>query len=116
VVALSLCEAEYVAAAAVTCQAVWLARILADMTGTKSEASELKSDNQSTMAFCKNPVFHDRSKHIDVRYHFLQECVEKGEIVVTYMATENQLADLLTKALGRIHFQELRSKVGVQQP
>jgi hypothetical protein len=51
-----------------------------------------------------------------MRYHFLQECVEKEEIVVSYMAMENQPADLLTKALGRTHIQDLRSKVGVQQP
>jgi hypothetical protein len=64
----------------------------------------------------QEPVFHDQSKHIDVRYHFLRECVEKAKIVVSYTTMKNQLADLLTKALGRTHFQELRSKVGVQQP
>jgi hypothetical protein len=82
------------------CQAVWLACLLADMTGKKSEVPELKIDNQSAIALCKNPVFHNRSKHIDVRYHFLREWVEKREIVISYLATENQLADLLTKALG----------------
>jgi hypothetical protein len=93
VVTLSSCEAEYVVAVAVACQAVWLARLLADMTETKSEAPELKIDNQSAIALCKNPVFHDRSKHIDVHYHFLWECVEKGEIIISYMVAENQPAD-----------------------
>jgi hypothetical protein len=86
--------------AVTVCQAVWLACLLADMTGKKSEVPELKIDNQSAIALCKNPVFHNRSKHIDVRYHFLREWVEKREIVISYLATENQLADLLTKALG----------------
>jgi hypothetical protein len=61
-------------------------------------------DNQSAIALCRNPVFHDRSKHIDVRYHFIQECIEEGSIIVRYMAMMEQLADLLTKALGRNHF------------
>jgi hypothetical protein len=74
------------------------------MTRTRSEAPELKINNQSAIALYKNPVYHNRSKHIDVHYHFLQECVENGEVVVSYTMMENQLADLLTKALGRNHF------------
>jgi hypothetical protein len=73
--------------AATVCQAVWLACLLADMTGKKSEVPELKIDNQSAIALCKNPVFHNRSKHIDVSYHFLREWVEKREIVISYLAS-----------------------------
>jgi hypothetical protein len=54
------------------------------MTGKKSEVPELKIDNQSAIALYKNPVFHNRSKHIDVCYHFLREWVEKREIVISY--------------------------------
>jgi hypothetical protein len=57
------------------------------MTGKKSEVPELKIDNQLAIALCKNPVFHNRSKHIDVRYHFLREWVEKREIVISYLAS-----------------------------
>jgi hypothetical protein len=114
VVALSSWESEYVTAAAATCQAIWLTRLLADMIGEKCGAPELKVDNQSAIALCKNPVFHDRSKHIDVRYHFIRDCVEEGSIVVGYTATAEQLADLLTKAVGRTRFQELRDKIGVK--
>jgi hypothetical protein len=74
------------------------------MTRTRSESPELKINNQSAIALCKNPVYHNRSKHIDVHYHFLQKCVENGEVVVSYTMMKNQLADLLTKALGRTHF------------
>jgi hypothetical protein len=78
VVALSSCEAGYIVAAGAACQGVWLARLLTDMLGTEAAALELKVDNQSAIALIKNPVFHDQSKHIDVRYHYLRECVIEG--------------------------------------
>jgi hypothetical protein len=114
VVALSSCEAEYIAAAAAACQGVWLARLLTDMIGTESGAPELLVDNQSAIALSKNPVFHERSKHIDVRYHYIRECVDEGRIIIVYTATEEQLADILTKALGRVRFLELRDRIGVK--
>jgi hypothetical protein len=70
-------------------------------------------DNKSAISLCKNPVLHDRSKHIDTRYHLIRDYVEKGELEVEYVRTEEQLADILTKALGRIRFQDLRSKIGM---
>jgi hypothetical protein len=114
VMALSSCEAEYIAAAASACQGVWLARLLTDMIGTESGAPELLVDNQSAIALSKNPVFHERSKHIDVCYHYIRECVDEGRIIIDYTATEEQLADILTKALGRVHFLELRDRIGVK--
>lgn len=57
-------------------------------------------DNKSIIAMTKNPVFHDRSKHIDTRYHFIRECVENGKIVINYVHTEEQLKDVLTKPLS----------------
>jgi hypothetical protein len=72
-------------------------------------------DNKSAISLCKNPVLHERSKHIDTRYHFICECVEEKELEVDYIRTEEQLADILTKALGRIRFQELRSKIGMSE-
>jgi hypothetical protein len=70
------------------------------MIRTESGASELLADNQSAIALSKNPVFHERSKHIDVHYHYIRECVDEGRIIIDYTATEEQLADILTKALG----------------
>jgi hypothetical protein len=78
VVALSSCEAEYIAAATAACQGVWLARLLSDLVGKEVGPPELKVDNQSAIALMKNPVFHDRSKHIAIRYHYIRECVEGG--------------------------------------
>jgi hypothetical protein len=113
IVALSSCEAEYVAGTGGACQGIWLARLLGELTDEDTRSFELFIDNQSAISLCKNPVFHDRSKHIDLRYHFIRECVEKGKVEVKYVSTDDQLADILTKPLGRVRFQELRSKIGM---
>jgi hypothetical protein len=113
IVALSSCEAEYVAAASAACQGVWLRRLLKDMTSEQGGATPLFIDNKSAIQLCKNPVFHDRSKHIEVRYHYIRECVEAGTIYVKHIRTGEQLADILTKPLARVRFQELRARIGM---
>ena len=70
-VALSTCEAEYVATAIAGCQVVWLRRLLVELTGVEAHQPALMVDNQPTIALAKNPVLHDRSKHIDIKFHFL---------------------------------------------
>jgi hypothetical protein len=84
------------------------------MIGTESGAPKLLVDNQSAIALSKNPVFHERSKHINMRYHYIRECVDEGRIIIDYTATEEQLADILTKALRRVRFLELRDRIGVK--
>jgi hypothetical protein len=113
VVALSSCEAEYVAATTAATQAVWLARLLGDFKGRDADTVELKIDNKSALALIQNPVFHERSKHIDVRYHFIRECREDGRISADFVSTKDQLADIQTKALGRVRFHELRARIGM---
>ena len=81
VVALSTCEAEYVAAATTACQVVWLRRLLGELTGMEVHPPALMVDNQPAIALVKNLVLHDRSKHIDVKFHFLRDCVDEGQIV-----------------------------------
>lgn len=82
VVALSSCEAEYIAATTAACQAIWLARLLGDLKNQEPKKLMLLVDNKSAISLCKNPVHHDRSKHIDTRYHFIRECVESEKIDV----------------------------------
>jgi hypothetical protein len=113
IVTLSSCEAEYVAGTSAVCQGVWLARLLGELKDEDTRTFELFIDNKSAISLSKNPVFHDRSKHIDLRYHFIRECAEVGKVEVKYVSTDEQLADILTKPLGRIRFQELRSKIGM---
>jgi hypothetical protein len=76
---------------------------------------ELRVESKSALALAKNPVFHERSKHIRVRHHFIRGYLEEGNIRACYINIKDQLADLLTKPLGRIRFLELCSKTGMVQ-
>nr|GEV81839.1 zinc finger, CCHC-type [Tanacetum cinerariifolium] len=113
--ALSSCEAEFMAATAAACQAIWLRELLAKVTGLKRQKLIIRVDNQSAIALSKNPVFHGRSKHIHTRYHFMRECVENEQVIVEHVSRQNQRADPLTKALAHIRFKEMRSLLGVQE-
>jgi len=87
-VALSTCEAEYVAGAAGACQAMWLIQLLGDITGKQVQQPILKMDNQSAITLSKNPILHDRSKHIDIKFHFIRDYVDSGRICVDYASTQ----------------------------
>lgn len=113
VVALSSCEAEYIAASSAVCQGLWLGSLLGSLYGKGASVATILIDNQSAIQLCKNPVFHGRSKHIKTRFHFIRESVEGGEVVVEKVHTNDQLADIFTKSLGRVRFLELRSKIGI---
>jgi hypothetical protein len=114
VVALSSCEAEYISAATCACWAVWVARLLSELKDSEISVPVLRIDNKSTISLVKNPVHHDRSKHIDVRFHLIREYENSGQIVVEFIRTEEQLADVLTKPLGKEKFSELCSKIGLR--
>lgn len=111
---MSSCEAEYVAVATAACQGVWLARLLGVLLDQEPDKFVLNIDNKSTIALSKNPVHHDSSKHVDIMYHYIRECVEEGKIDVKYVSTGNQLADILTKSLGRLNFSDMRERIGMQ--
>ncbi|KAK1431599.1 hypothetical protein QVD17_08069 [Tagetes erecta] len=113
-VALSSCEAEFMAATAAACQAVWLQDLLSEVTGWNKERVLIRVDNSSAIALTKNPVFHGRSKHIHTRFHFISECVEDDKVEVEHVSGDKQKADILTKPLGRIKFKEMRSLIGVE--
>jgi hypothetical protein len=113
VVALSSCEAEYIAAATAACQAVWLAWLLAEIRNSETSRPLLRVDNKSTISLIKNPVHRDRSKHIDTRFHLIREYENSGQIEVKFISIEEQLGDILTKQLGKVKFQELYTKIGL---
>jgi hypothetical protein len=101
------------ASAAATSQVLWLRHVLEEVTGIDVSVPTIKMDNSTAIGLAKTPVLHDRSKHIDVKFHFTRECVEHGDITLEHVRTGDELADILTKALGRVHFQELHERIGV---
>jgi hypothetical protein len=88
IVASSSCEAEYLAASAAACQGIWLTRLIADMRGTEPSKFELRVDNKSAIALCMNPVYHGRIKHIEVRHHFIPECIETWKMSIEHIRTD----------------------------
>jgi len=99
-VTLSSTEAEYVATTAVACQAVWMRRVLNELLHDQNDATQIVSDNKSSIALSKNHVFNKQSKHIDTRYHFIREMVTGKEIFVQLCRSEEQFADVFMKLLG----------------
>lgn len=112
-VALSSCEAEFMAATATACQGIWLHRLLSQIADVRAGPVVIYIDNKSAIDLARNPVFHGRSKHIDVRYHFIRECVEKGLIIIKHVSTE-QRADVLTKPMSLVKFEKMRDLLGVK--
>ena len=94
---------------------MWLSRLLAELLGRHVEVVELKVDSKSALALAKNLVFHERSKHIRIKYHFIRSCLEDGSIKADHISTTDQLVDILTKSLGRAKFEEMRERIGLRQ-
>ncbi|KAK2976159.1 hypothetical protein RJ640_001087 [Escallonia rubra] len=112
-IALSSSEAEYIAATSSACQAVWLRKLLADLLQDQKGATEIFCDNASAIAMTKNPVYHGRSKHIDIRHNFIRELVANEVISLKFCSTNEQVADILTKSLPREKHVYFRSRLGV---
>ncbi|KAJ0865267.1 putative RNA-directed DNA polymerase [Helianthus annuus] len=113
VVALSTTEAEYIAAAAGACQAVWLRKMLKELKHEQMEATPICCDNRSAIFLTKNQAFHSRTKHINIKYHYIRSLVEGNQIELEACDSHEQVADIFTKALGLEQFSYLRAKLGV---
>jgi hypothetical protein len=108
-VSLSSTEAEYLALTTAIKEALWLKQLLFELN-RKQEEITMYCDNKSTICLSKNPEFHSRTKHIDIRYHFIKEKITKKIIKIEYIPTDQMLADILTNALPRIkHYKALES-------
>lgn len=112
--ALSTTEVEYIATTLVSCQMVCLRRILSDCERKFDKASVMWCDNQSTIAIAKNPALHGRTKHIDVRFHFIGSLVSDGSVVLQHYNTGDQLADIFTKPLPLEKHKAVQAQLGVQ--
>eukprot|EP00253_Pinus_taeda_P023857 PITA_23857 len=87
-IALSIAEAEYMAASQAACEAIWMRKILVGLFGQMIDPTMIYCDNQSCIKLFENPVFHDRSKHIDIRYHHVRDCVIKRIMMLHYISIE----------------------------
>lgn len=112
-VAQSTTESEYIAASQAVKELVWLKLLLRDLSSETIDIPILGIDNQSAIKIIKNPEFHKRTKHIDVRYHFIREKFEKKMFLLKYVSTADQLADSFTKPLPKEKFVKFRNSIGV---
>ena len=112
-VALSTAEAEYVALSSAAQESVWLRQLISEFGRSLETPTTIFEDNQSAIAMSKNPQFHGRAKHIDIKHHFVREQVSSGAVKLEYCPTEEMTADIFTKGLNREQFCKLRTKAGV---
>jgi Reverse transcriptase (RNA-dependent DNA polymerase)/gag-polypeptide of LTR copia-type len=117
-VATSSCESEYMALSTCTKQGQWVAQIFRDLglakyIGKDPNCVDMLGDNQGSLALVKNPRLHERSKHIDICYHFIRDLEEQGKLSVTYIPTADMIADGMTKPLQRVAFERFKNQMGM---
>ncbi|KAH7282043.1 hypothetical protein KP509_35G009500 [Ceratopteris richardii] len=112
-VATSSCEVEYREAFTATVECVWLRRLVADLGVGQSSSTTIFTDRQSALAVARNPMFHARTKHIEVHYHYVRERFSVGEISLAYVPAQENIEDLFTKALRREKFEAFRKALGL---
>jgi hypothetical protein len=113
-VALSTTEAEYMAVAEACKEATWLRGLYSELCGVSS-CITIHCDSQSAICLTKDSMFHERTKHIDVRFHFIRDVVAKGDVKVTKISTHDNAADMMTKPVPATKFELCSSLVGVKR-
>jgi hypothetical protein len=112
-VALSSAEVEYMEVSLESCEAIWLRKMLIGLYGLEMGPTVIHCDNQSCTKLSENLVFHDKSKHIEIRYHFIKDGVQRCVVRLLYISTGEPIADILTKPLVKRIFVFFRDKLGV---
>jgi hypothetical protein len=117
-VATSSCESEYIALSTCCKQGQWIAQVFRDLgfpkyIGKDTNKVQMLGDNQGAIALTKNPHLHERSKHIDVCYHYVRDLAERGKLDVAYVPTADMVADGMTKPLQRVAFERFKNQLGV---
>ena len=114
-VSLSTTESEYVAATHATKEALWLVSLIKQIFGHLDLPVTLFNDNQSAIALAKDQQYHARTKHIDIRFHFICWIVKEGKIKLVYCSTEDMVADTLTKALPSVRVKIFAHALGLRK-
>ena len=114
-VALSMVEAEYIAAGSCCAQILWIKQQLEDF-GIKLTKTPIRCDNTSAINLTKNPVQHSRSKHIEIRHHFIRDHMQNFNVMLEFIGTDVQLADIFTKPLSEERFSMIRRELGIIDP
>jgi hypothetical protein len=113
VVARSTAEAEFRSMASGVCELIWLKLLLRELHLYNGAPLQLYCDNQAAIKIVNNPVYHDRTKHVEIDRHFIKEKLEAGTLQVNYVRSEKQLADVLTKGVCVLNFSEICNKMGL---
>ena len=116
VVALSSAEAEFRGIARGLAEVLWIRKLLNEIGFPQTEASMIMCDNKAAIQISENPVQHDRTKHVEVDRHFIKEKLEAGIIELPFVKSEDQLADILTKAVNRRIFNNCLFKLRIGDP
>ena len=91
-------------------RAIWLRKMMKDLDYEQTEATKITCDSSSEVLFSKNQVFHGRTKHINIKFHFIREVQQSNEVLLVHCSSENQLADIFNKSLPKERFEDLRQR------
>ena len=111
--ALSNTEAEYIAASMAYCEVVWLRKLFSDLFEHVFDTTVILCDNQSGIRLSENPVFHDQSNHIDIKYHFIQDLVQRGTVRLHHIGADENVTDILTNPLGKVKILTFCENLGI---
>ena len=112
-IALIMVEYEYIASCSAYIEAIWLRKMLTWLFDAEIDVTDILCDNQSCIKMTKNLVFHDKTNHIEGRYHFIRDVVQKGVVKLKYVPTKEQVTYVLTKPLDHVKFEYFRDNIGV---
>jgi hypothetical protein len=114
-VALSTTKKEYIATSVASHEAVWLQKLFSWLFDLELEPTLIYRDNQICVKLSKNLVFDDKLKHIEIKYHYIRDMVQRGAMELRYISTDEKIADILTKPLSRVKYEYFRENLGVMQ-
>ena len=100
--ALSTAKEEYVAACLAICEAVWLRKLLYNLFDLQLDSTFIYCDSLSCVKLLENPVFHEKSKHIEIKYHYIRDMVQRGAVKLQYVVTDGKIANVFTKPLASL--------------